>query len=128
MIVALRINDGLIESLPAILLAMKPLVTRAQPESDRDFDIAAPQVLNETKARVPELLGPIASVYARNFTISEMREMAAFYRRPTGQKFLDKSSVLEKETAIISQTTGNAIAREMHQRMIEKLRNLRQKP
>jgi hypothetical protein len=48
------------------------------------------------KARVAELVAPIAGVYARNFTISEMREAAAFYRPPTGQKFLDKSPVVHR--------------------------------
>jgi hypothetical protein len=127
LIITMRITDQFILSLPGMLQVIKPLVTRGRPEIEREFDAAAPVVLDATKARITELLAPIAGVYARNFTVSEMREMAAFYRMPTGQKFLDKSSVVARETGMTSQNIGNALGREMHERMIEELRKRGQK-
>ena len=128
LIITMRITDSFIRWLPGMLQDMKPLVTRGRPEIERDFDVAASVVLDATKARIAELVVPtIAGVYARNFTVSEMREMAAFYRSPTGQKFMDRSPVVTQETGMISENMGYAIAREMHQRMIEELRKLGQK-
>ena len=127
LIITMRITDEFIRSLPGMLQVIMPLVTRGRPEIEGEFAAAAPVVLDATKARVTELLAPIAGVYARNFTVSEMREMVAFYRKPTGQKFLDKSPVVTQEIAMISQNIGNAVGREMHQRMIEELRKRGQK-
>jgi hypothetical protein len=127
LIITLRMTDQFTLSLPGMLQVIKPLVTQGRPEIDRDFDAAAPVVLDEMKALVTEFLGPIADIYARNFTVNEMREMTTFYRKPTGQKFLDKSPVVTQETATIAQNIGNALAREMHVRMVEELRKRGQK-
>jgi uncharacterized protein len=78
-------------------------------------------------ARVSELMGPLAAVYARNFTVSEMRQLVAFYRTPTGQKFLDKQAVVTEEATTISQNIGRTIAGEMHGRIIEEMRKRAQK-
>ena len=67
-------------------------------------------------------LSPIADIYARNFTVSEMHLLVAFYRTPAGQKFLDKSSVVTEQMATIGQGIGHTLGREMHERMIEELR------
>jgi uncharacterized protein len=73
------------------------------------------------------LLGQVAAVYARNFTVSEMRQLVAFYRTPAGQKFLDKGPDVTQETATISQNIGRTIAGEMHGRIIEEMRKRAQK-
>ena len=41
-----------------------------------------------------------ATVYANNFTVDELREIEAFYRRPAGQKFLEKSQAIAQQTQI----------------------------
>jgi uncharacterized protein len=129
LVMTMRKTDGFVRSLPEILQVMRPIVTRARPEIERDFTVAAPVVLDATEARITELVIPmIAGVYARNFTVSEMRELVALYRTPAGQKFLDKSLILAQEAGKISQNMGNIIAREMHEQMIEELRKLGQQP
>jgi len=114
LIITMRMTDQFTLSLPGMLQVIKPLVTQGRPEIERDFDAAAPVVLDQMKARVTEFLGPIADIYIRNFTVIEMREMAAFYRKPTGQKFLDRSFVVTQETATIGQNIGNVLVREMN--------------
>ena len=73
------------------------------------------------------MLGPIADIYARNFTVNEMHQLVAFYRTPAGQKFLDKSSVVTEEMATVGQSIGHTIGREMHELMIEELRKQEEK-
>jgi hypothetical protein len=41
-------------------------------------------------ARVNEIIDQVAALYARNFTAAELNEVVAFYRGPTGQKFIQK--------------------------------------
>jgi hypothetical protein len=127
LIISLRVTDQFKLTLPAILQALKPLVSQGRPETEREFDAVTPVVLDAMNTRVSELLGQIAAVYARNFTVSEMRQLVAFYRTPAGQKFLDKAAVVTQETATISQNIGRTIAGEMHNRIIEELRKRAQK-
>jgi hypothetical protein len=121
-ITTLRIADQLKLMLPSVLQTVKPLVVQGRPEIERDFDAVAPMVLDAMNGRLSELLGQIAGVYARNFTASEMRQLAAFYRTPAGQKFLDKSQVVSQETGAITQNIGHTLAGEAHVRVIEELR------
>jgi hypothetical protein len=50
---------------------------RSSPDSDRGTDITA-------------MVDDIAAVHANHFTVGELREIAAFYRQPVGQKLLEK--------------------------------------
>jgi uncharacterized protein len=127
LITTLRLADQFKVALPAILRALKPVVGQGRPETEREFDAVSSVVLDAMNARVSELMGPLAAVYARNFTVSEMRQLVAFYRTPTGQKFLDKQAVVTEEATTISQNIGRTIAGEMHGRIIEEMRKRAQK-
>jgi hypothetical protein len=127
LITTLRLADQFKVTLPAILRALKPVVAQGRPETERDFDAVSSAVLDAMNARVSELMGPLAAVYARNFTVSEMRQLVAFYRTPAGQKFLDKAAVVTEESATITQNIGRTIAGEMHDRIVEEMRKRAQK-
>ena len=45
----------------------------------------------------------IAAVYAANFSLDELRELDAFYRRPTGQKFLEKWPSITQQSVQIGE-------------------------
>ena len=127
LIITLRMPDQFRLSLPRMLQAMKGAVLLTRPEMERHFDAATPVVIDAMNARVMELLGPIADIYARNFTVNEMHQLVAFYRTPAGQKFMDKSSVVTEEMATVGQSIGHTIGREMQERMIEELRKQEEK-
>jgi len=69
-----------------------------------------------------ELIEQIAVLYARNFTADELREVVAFYRRPTGQKFVQKLPAITQESMALGQRFGQSIGNEIRARMIEELR------
>jgi uncharacterized protein len=128
LVITLRLADQFKMTLPAILRALKPIVVQGRPETERDFDAVSSAVLDAMNARVSELIGPLAAVYARNFTVGEMRQLVAFYRTPAGQKFLDKQAVVTEEATTITQNIGRTIAGEMHKQIIEEMRKRAQKP
>jgi uncharacterized protein len=68
LIISLRVTDQFKLTLPAILQALKPLVSQGRPETEREFDAVTPVVLDAMNTRVSELLGQIAAVYARNLS------------------------------------------------------------
>jgi hypothetical protein len=107
---------------PAMMQGLKPAIVQNRPQVERDFDAIAPLLLDGFNARMNELIEQIAVLYARNFTADELREVVAFYRRPTGQKFVQKLPAVTQESMVLGQRFGQSIGNEIRTRMIEELR------
>src|SRR6478609_7895504 len=73
-------------------------------------------------ARVREIIEQVAALYARNFTAAELNEVVAFYRGPTGQKFIQKLPLITQESMVIGQRFGQSIAAELRSRIVDELR------
>jgi len=73
-------------------------------------------------ARVNEIIDQVAALYARNFTAAELNEVVAFYRGPTGQKFIQKLPLITQESMVIGQRFGQSIAAELRSRIVDELR------
>ncbi len=56
------------------------------------------------KMNVGDLVKEIANVYAREYSEGELKEIIAFYKSPTGQKYLDKAPELTARAAGLGQT------------------------
>jgi hypothetical protein len=72
--------------------------------------------------RVNDIIDQITALYARTFSVDELREVTAFYRGPTGQKFLEKVPQITQESMAIGQRFGQSVATEMQSRIVEELR------
>ena len=70
-------------------------------------------------ARVNEIIDQVAALYARNFTAAELNEVVAFYRGPTGQKFIQKLPLITQESMVIGQRFGQSIAAELRSRIVD---------
>src|SRR5262249_44015645 len=89
LIVTMRAADFSKTIMPALMQTLKPATVKDRPQVERDYDAIVPLLLEGMNARVNEVIEEIAAaVYARNFTANELREAVAFYRGPTGQKFV----------------------------------------
>ena len=73
-------------------------------------------------ARSGEIVGAVAAIYARNFTVDEMQQVISFYRTPVGQKLLDKLPAIFQESLAVGNKFGQAVATELRNRLIEELR------
>jgi hypothetical protein len=122
LITVMRAADQLKQMLPSIMQALKPAIVQGRPQVERDFETLIPLLLDSVASRVGELIDPMASVYARNFSADEMRQLATFYRSPAGQKFLDKMPTVMQESMSLGQAFGQQIAGELQSQMIEELR------
>jgi hypothetical protein len=63
-----------------------------------------------------------ASVYANNFTADELREIEAFYSRPAGKKFLERSQAIAQQTTQVGEQTGRKASDALRARLTELLR------
>jgi hypothetical protein len=122
LVATLRTADQMKAILPAILQSMKPAIVQNRPQVEQDYDVIAPILLEGMSLGLAELTDQIAAIYANNFTAAEMKELAAFYRGPIGQKFLDKTPAVMQQTMAAGQQFGGRIAAELQARMIEELR------
>ena len=55
----------------------------------------------------------IAAVYAANFSLDELRELDAFYRRPAGQKFLEKWPSITQQSVQIGEDGSRKAAEDL---------------
>jgi hypothetical protein len=122
LITIMRATDQIKQIMPTIMRALKPAIVQGRPEVERDYDTLMPLLLGSMNARMDELVGQMASVYARNFTPDEMRQLTAFYRSPLGQKLLEKMPTVMQESMSLGQAWGQQIGGELQQRMIDELR------
>jgi uncharacterized protein len=122
LIVTMRAADYFKTLMPAIMQQLKPAIVQNRPQVERDYDAIVPLLLDSMNARVNEIIDQIAALYARNFSVEELREVVAFYRGPTGQKFVQKLPLITQESMVIGQRFGQSIGAEIHGRIVEELR------
>jgi hypothetical protein len=108
--------------LPVVIQNLKSAIVQNRPEVERDYDAIMPLILQGMTARLDELGEATAKVYAANFTAGELRDITAFYRTPTGQKFLQKLPVVTQQSMAIGQRFGQAVTGELQSRITEELR------
>ncbi len=118
----MRSADQFKAIMPAMMNALKPAIVQNRPEVERDYDALVPGLLEAMNTRVAEILDKVAAIYARNFTVAELNEIIAFYRGPTGQKFVQRLPVVMQESLQVGQQFGQQIGAELQQRMIQELR------
>ncbi len=128
LVIAMRATDQYKRMLPTILQALKPALVQGRPQMEKQIEIIFPIMLDSLNARLDEIADEMASLYARNFTPDEMRDLVVFYRSPTGQKFIDKMPVVAKEAMEIGQAWGRKMAGELQTKIAEELRKRGQQP
>ena len=125
LVVAMRGAEQFKTIVPLMLQQLKPAIVQGRPEVARDFDAMVPvlqELLTTQSAGMAKLLEDIAAIYARHFTVDEMRQLIAFYRTPLGQKFLDKMPTITQESMNAGQAFGQVLAGELQKRVIDELR------
>ena len=121
LLVTMRAADNFKAIMPAIMSSLKPAIVQNRPQVERDYDALVPILLAGMDARLNEMIDRVAALYARTFTTDELREVVAFYRGPTGQKFVQRMPLIMQESMLIGQRFGQSVSTEIRDRMIEEL-------
>jgi len=122
LVATMRTADQFKAILPVVIQSLKPAIVQNRPQVERDLDAIMPLLLEGMNSRVNEIVDQITALYARNFTAEELREVTAFYRSPTGQKFLQKVPAITQESMAIGQRFGQSVVNEMQGRITDELR------
>lgn len=122
LVLTLKIADQYRAQLPQLLLRLRPLVAQDRPEIERDYDAMTAPGAEIYTPLLASMVDQVASLYAQNFSVDELRQIEAFYAQPAGKKFLEKSDALAQASAQISQEVSQKAADDLKQRLIEALR------
>lgn len=122
LVTTMRMTDQLKAMLPVILNALKPMIVQDRPEVARDFDALAPGLAQLMNSRAGDFVAAMATVYAKNFTVAQLRDLTDFYRTPTGQVMLEKQPLLAQESLEVGQRFGASLAGELQTRIRNELR------
>ncbi len=118
----LKLSDQFKAQLPVILLNIKPVVVQGRPEIERDYDMMTPTIADAYTPYFNAMVDAAATVYANNFTADELREIEALYRRPAGQKFLQKSPAITRQIEQIGQDGARKAGDDLRTRLTDLLR------
>ncbi len=113
--------------LPAIFLSIKPALTQERAEIERDYDAMTATVADAYTPHYNAMMESVATLYAGKFSVQELREIEAFYRKPTGQKFLQTSPGLLQQSIQIGEDGARKAAEDLKARMTQLVRQKLQK-
>jgi uncharacterized protein len=103
--------------MPVLIQNMKQAIVQGRPEVERQYDAMMPAFNKSAQKRVNELTETLTAIYASNFTADELRDLAAFYRTPTGQKFLARQAAIAQQSMAAGQQLGRAVMGDVQQQM-----------
>jgi hypothetical protein len=118
----MKLDEQYKAMLPLILQQLKPMIVQGRPEVERDYDAIIPALSAAANARFGEITSLSAALYATHFTAAELRDVAGFYRTPTGQKFLQKLPSIAQESFAIGQRFGQTLLNDLQSQMKQELR------
>ena len=122
LVTTMKVADPYKAMLPATLMGFRRTLTQDRPEIERDYDAMMPTIQEAFTPYYTAIGDDIATVYANNFTVGEMRAIEAFYRQPVGQKLLEKSSAIMQQTSQVGQDASRKAAEDLRTRLTEALR------
>lgn len=99
--------------LPLIADQTRTLFIRNDPANTALIDVVVGEVALKLAERRPELNRVVYEVWARRFTVEELRQLAEFYRSDLGQKYARVEPELRALSIGAAKQWGDAISTEM---------------
>jgi hypothetical protein len=118
----IHLNDQYNAIIPGLFKNLKPVIVQGRADVERQYDALAPAMIDAFRQRVSEMSDAAATVYAKNFSIEDLRALNEFYKTPTGQRLIQKLPTVSQEMMGAGMKFGRSIGGEVQQRMIEELR------
>lgn len=73
------------------------------------------------KSRYPQMIKATAAEYAREFSVDELNELAAFYATPLGQKALSVLPAIQQRLFPIGEAMGREVGREVMLKVLDEI-------
>lgn len=122
LVASTKASEQLKALMPIFLKNMRAAMLQGRPQMAQDYDAVVAQMLSGLNERLSEFTKLIALVYANNFSVDELHEIAAFYRTPIGQKLLERQPVIAQQSMQAGQAFARALFEDLKPRIIQELR------
>jgi uncharacterized protein len=94
----MKVEDQFKVKLPTLIANLKPMIVQNRPEVEKQYNAMMPRLQQRAMQRLDELTDAMATIYARNFTVDELHDIAAFYGTTTGQKLIEVTPTISSQT------------------------------
>ncbi len=105
-----RTFEGIV---PQIADQIRAGYSRTRPEIIKDMEESLRPIIAELNKRTDGMIAASARLYAQRIPESELREIATFFKSPSGQKYVNSQgqilNELFTEMQVFSQTLGNVM-------------------
>lgn len=112
---ALVVTNTFDSILPRAAEQIKANLTLANPNFSDEISIAVDEEAIKLASRRADLENEAANIYAKNFSIEELNEVAAFYNSETGKKLLSVSPGMGRELLRAAEIWGAGITRDLNE-------------
>lgn len=117
-----KLDEAMRGIFPVLMQQLKPAIAQGRPEVERDLDTLMPLFITVMNERMGEFSEMVARLYASNFSGAELRDLIAFYRTPTGQKFVAAQTTLAQQSMTLGQQFAQRLVVDLQERMKQELR------
>jgi hypothetical protein len=83
--------------MPSVVGQVRQTFSRQHPEMIKDIEASLKDIEPEIEAKRADILDIAAKVYAARLTEQELKDSAAFFKSPTGQKYVQAQPVIFDE-------------------------------
>ena len=118
---ASRSTRQLDEILPRLAANFKSELIRNNPDQEAQISLIVDEAAISLASRRGDLENEAAQIFARVFTIDELKAIAEFYESDAGKKFLEQSPLVLREIQRASQVWGNGMQRDLGEAVQKKL-------
>ena len=80
--------------LPSVIGQVRQTFSRQHPEMIKDIEASLKEIEPEVEAKRTDILNIAAKVYAARMTEQELKDSAAFFKSPTGQKYVQSQPAI----------------------------------
>ena len=117
-----RMDEAMRGVFPLLMQQLKPAIAQGRPEVERDLETLMPLFTSVMNERMQEFTELVARLYASNFSAAELRDVIAFYRTPTGAKFVASQTALAQQSLALGQQFAQRAFGDLQDRIKQELR------
>ncbi|CAN2534630.1 hypothetical+protein [Methylocapsa aurea] len=123
---AVLVDSGVASSfrliIPQYLEQIALSVTRTRPDMVPDLNLVLAAVRPEFDKKVDEMIDSAAQLYTQRFSPKELEDVAAFFKSPSGRKYVGMLPVLMSDMFVAMQAWSQKISVDMMSRVREEMR------
>jgi hypothetical protein len=123
-IASLNVTDMYDNILPNLAERLKGQFIQASPNFQSQISSVVDQQALALAPRRADLEKEAATIYAKTFTVDELKAMSAFFNTEGGKKLLANQPLVSREMTKAAQIWANGISRDLTNQSTEKLRGV----